>query len=37
VTRQILAEQQVIADTFFELKLIPKKLNLLHAAPVDLS
>lgn len=37
VTRDILAEQQAIADTFFELKLIPKKLNLLHAAPVDLS
>jgi sulfonate transport system substrate-binding protein len=37
VTREILAEQQVIADTFYELKLIPKKLNLLHAAPVDLS
>jgi len=36
VTREILAEQQGIADTFFELKLIPKKLNLLHAAPVDL-
>lgn len=36
VTREILAEQQAIADTFFELKLIPKKLNLLHAAPVDL-
>lgn len=36
VTRAILAEQQAIADTFFELKLIPKKLNLLHAAPVDL-
>jgi sulfonate transport system substrate-binding protein len=36
VTREILAEQQLIADTFFELKLIPKKLNLLHAAPVDL-
>ena len=36
ITRAILAEQQVIADTFFELKLIPKKLNLLHAAPVDL-
>ena len=36
VTRAILAEQQVIADTFFELKLIPRKLNLLHAAPVDL-
>jgi sulfonate transport system substrate-binding protein len=37
VTSDILAEQQAIADTFFELKLIPKKLNLLHAAPVDLS
>ncbi|QLA79655.1 sulfonate ABC transporter substrate-binding protein [Acidovorax sp. JMULE5] len=36
VTREILAEQQAIADTFFDLKLIPKKLNLLHAAPVDL-
>jgi len=36
VNRDILAEQQSIADTFYELKLIPKKLNLLHAAPVDL-
>ncbi len=36
VTREILAEQQAIADTFFDLKLIPTKLNLLHAAPVDL-
>ena len=36
LTRDILAEQQAIADTFFDLKLIPKKLNLLHAAPVDL-
>lgn len=36
VNSAILAEQQAIADTFFELKLIPKKLNLLHAAPVDL-
>ena len=36
VTSEILAEQQAIADTFFELKLIPKKLNLLHAAPVNL-
>ncbi|MDR6215286.1 sulfonate ABC transporter substrate-binding protein [Paracidovorax wautersii] len=36
VTREILAEQQAIADTFFALKLIPKQLNLLHAAPVDL-
>lgn len=37
VTQGILEEQQNIADTFFELKLIPKKLNLLHAAPVNLS
>lgn len=37
VTRDILAEQQQIADTFFDLKLIPRKLNLLHAAPVDLA
>jgi sulfonate transport system substrate-binding protein len=37
VTRDILAEQQAIADTFFDLKLIPRKLNLLHAAPVDLA
>ena len=36
VTREILAEQQQIADTFHALKLIPRKLNLLHAAPVDL-
>ncbi len=36
VTTEILAEQQQIADIFFELKLIPKKLNLRHAAPVDL-
>lgn len=36
VSSDILAEQQAIADTFFELKLIPKKLNLLHAAPVNL-
>jgi len=37
VNSDILAEQQRIADTFYELKLIPKKLNLLHAAPVNLS
>ena len=37
VTRDILAEQQEIADTFHTLKLIPKKLNLLHGAPVELS
>ena len=36
INQDILAEQQSIADTFFELKLIPKKINLLHAAPVSL-
>jgi sulfonate transport system substrate-binding protein len=36
ITRAILAEQQQIADTFFDLKLIPKKLNLLDAAPLNL-
>jgi len=36
VTREIIAEQQVIADTFLALKLIPRPLNLLHAAPVNL-
>ncbi|RYF74776.1 MAG: sulfonate ABC transporter substrate-binding protein [Comamonadaceae bacterium] len=32
ITRAILGEQQRIADTFYELKLIPKKINLLEAA-----
>jgi len=32
ITRAILAEQQKIADTFFELKLIPKKIDVLDAA-----
>lgn len=32
ITKAILAEQQKIADTFFELKLIPKKINVLEAA-----
>ena len=36
ITSGILAEQQAIADAFFDLQLIPKKLNLLHAAPVSL-
>jgi len=36
ITREILAEQQVIADTFFELELVPRKLNVLFAAPVSL-
>ncbi|MET3494243.1 aliphatic sulfonate ABC transporter substrate-binding protein [Variovorax boronicumulans] len=32
ITKAILAEQQKIADTFFSLKLIPKKINVLEAA-----
>ncbi|MCY1520729.1 putative aliphatic sulfonates-binding protein [compost metagenome] len=32
ITKAILAEQQQIADTFFALKLIPKKINVLEAA-----
>ena len=36
VNGDILGEQQAIADTFFDLKLIPNRLNLLHAAPVAL-
>jgi sulfonate transport system substrate-binding protein len=32
ITKAILAEQQKIADTFFELKLIPKRINVLEAA-----
>lgn len=32
ISREVLLEQQVIADTFLELKLIPRKLNLLDAA-----
>lgn len=37
VNADILAEQQKIADTFLDLKLLPKALNLRHAAPVNLS
>jgi sulfonate transport system substrate-binding protein len=36
VNGDVLAEQQAIADTFLDLKLIPKPLNLRHAAPVNL-
>lgn len=36
VNGDILAEQQQIADTFYNLKLIPKPLNLRYAAPVNL-
>ena len=32
INRAILQEQQLIADTFLDLKLIPKKINLLDAA-----
>ncbi|WP_374523145.1 sulfonate ABC transporter substrate-binding protein [Hydrogenophaga sp.] len=32
ITKAILQEQQAIADTFFDLKLIPKKIRLLDAA-----
>ncbi|WP_422086539.1 sulfonate ABC transporter substrate-binding protein [Variovorax sp.] len=32
ITKAILAEQQQIADTFFALKLIPKRINVLEAA-----
>lgn len=37
ITRAILGEQQQIADTFFELKLIPKRINVLEAAAPGLA
>jgi sulfonate transport system substrate-binding protein len=37
ISKAILAEQQKIADTFFELKLIPKKINVLDAAAAGLA
>ena len=37
ITRAILAEQQQIADTFFALKLIPKKIAVLDAASAAIS
>jgi len=37
ITRAILAEQQQIADTFFDLKLIPKKINVLDAAAAGIA
>ena len=37
ITKAILAEQQKIADTFFELKLIPKKINVLEAASASIA
>jgi len=37
ITKAILAEQQVIADTFLALKLIPKKINVLEAAAAGIA
>jgi sulfonate transport system substrate-binding protein len=37
ITKAILAEQQKIADTFFELKLIPKRINVLEAAAASVA
>jgi sulfonate transport system substrate-binding protein len=37
ITKAILAEQQKIADTFFDLKLIPKRINVLEAAPAGIA
>ena len=33
ISKSILGEQQVIADTFYDLKLIPKKIDLRDTAP----
>lgn len=33
ITKSIIAEQQLIADTFFDLKLLPKKIDVRQAAP----
>jgi sulfonate transport system substrate-binding protein len=37
INKAILAEQQQIADTFFALKLIPKKINVLDAAAAGIA
>ncbi|MDB5731554.1 MAG: sulfonate transporter substrate-binding protein [Variovorax sp.] len=37
ISKAILLEQQKIADTFFELKLIPRKINVLDAAAARLA
>lgn len=37
ITRAVLAEQQKIADTFFSLGLIPKKINVLDAAAAGIA
>ena len=36
ITREVLQEQQQVADAFYALKLIPKPLNVFDAAPSDL-
>jgi sulfonate transport system substrate-binding protein len=37
ISKAVLAEQQKIADTFFELKLIPRKINVLEAAAAGIA
>ncbi len=37
ITRAILGEQQKIADTFFDLRLIPKRINVLDAAAAGIA
>lgn len=37
ISKAVLAEQQKIADTFFELKLIPRKINVFEAAAADIA
>ena len=37
ITKAILAEQQQIADTFYALKLLPKKISILEAAQADVA
>ncbi|MBT2334553.1 sulfonate ABC transporter substrate-binding protein [Variovorax paradoxus] len=37
ITKAILAEQQKIADTFFDLKLIPRKISVLEAAAAGIA
>jgi sulfonate transport system substrate-binding protein len=37
ITRAILSEQQQIADTFLQLGLIPKPVDVLRAAPPNLA
>jgi len=37
ITKAILAEQQQIANTFYDLKLVPKRVNVLDAAPAGIA